>query len=101
MNADLDVVEETADWTYALPNELMSPRCPGRILANGSSPQIASLRMWIRARTGAARTQQHPRSSQAPATSSLSAMSRTNRSNREEIRRPSRIRQGSDGHRPL
>jgi cytochrome c-type biogenesis protein CcmH/NrfF len=48
--------EETADWAYALPNELMSPFCPGRTLADCTSPQAASLRMWIAVQAAAGRT---------------------------------------------
>ena len=48
--------EEPADWAYALPNELMSPFCPGRTLADCSSPQAASLRMWIAVQAAAGRT---------------------------------------------
>ena len=48
--------EDTADWAYALSNELMSPFCPGRTLANCTSPQAASLRMWITVQAAAGRT---------------------------------------------
>ncbi len=48
--------EEPAGWAYALPNELMSPFCPGRTLADCSSPQAASLRMWITVQAAAGRT---------------------------------------------
>jgi len=48
--------EDTADWAYALHNELMSPFCPGRTLADCTSPQAASLRMWITVQAAAGRT---------------------------------------------
>jgi cytochrome c-type biogenesis protein CcmH len=34
-------------WGYALANEIMSPFCPGRALAEGPSPQAEDLRRWI------------------------------------------------------
>lgn len=34
-------------WAYDLANELMSPFCPGRTLAECPSPQAADLRMWL------------------------------------------------------
>jgi len=34
-------------WGYALANELMSPYCPGRALAECPSPQAGELRQWI------------------------------------------------------
>ena len=36
-----------AGWAYALPHELMSPFCPGRTLAQCTSPQAEQLRQWI------------------------------------------------------
>jgi cytochrome c-type biogenesis protein CcmH/NrfF len=39
-----------------MPNELMSPFCPGRTLADCTSPQAASLRMWITVQAAAGRT---------------------------------------------
>lgn len=48
--------EESADWAYALHNELMSPFCPGRTLADCTSPQAANLRMWITVQAAAGRT---------------------------------------------
>jgi cytochrome c-type biogenesis protein CcmH/NrfF len=35
------------DWAYALPDDLMSPFCPGISLADCPSPQAAELRSWI------------------------------------------------------
>jgi cytochrome c-type biogenesis protein CcmH/NrfF len=45
------------EWAYALAHELMSPFCPGRTLAECSSPQAAELRLWIltQAAAGASR----------------------------------------------
>jgi cytochrome c-type biogenesis protein CcmH/NrfF len=37
--------EET--WAYKLPYDLMSPYCPGRTLAQCTSPQAGELRQWI------------------------------------------------------
>ncbi len=34
-------------WAYDLMNELMSPYCPGRLLADCPSPQAQTLRMWL------------------------------------------------------
>ena len=34
-------------WAYDLMNELMSPYCPGRVLADCPSPQAQTLRMWL------------------------------------------------------
>jgi len=36
-----------ASWGYAVANELMSPYCPGRTLADCPSDQAAQLRRWI------------------------------------------------------
>ena len=46
-------------WGYDLANELMSPYCPGRALAECPSPQAADLRQWIldQERAGVARDQ--------------------------------------------
>jgi len=43
-------------WAYDLPNDLMSPFCPGRSLADCPSPDAASLRMWILVQAVAGRT---------------------------------------------
>ncbi len=48
--------EDSADWAYELHNELMSPFCPGVTLAECTSPQAASLRMWIAVQAAAGRT---------------------------------------------
>ncbi len=34
-------------WAYKLPNQLMSPFCPGRTLSACTSPQADDLRMWL------------------------------------------------------
>jgi len=34
-------------WAYELANELMSPYCPGRSVADCPSPQAQTLRMWL------------------------------------------------------
>lgn len=38
---------EPEGWAYTLMNELMSPFCPGRSLADCPSPQADQLRMWL------------------------------------------------------
>ena len=39
--------EELEGWAYQLPNELMSPFCPGRTLSACTSSQADDLRMWL------------------------------------------------------
>jgi cytochrome c-type biogenesis protein CcmH len=39
--------EEPRPWGYDLANELMSPFCPGRALAECPSPQATEMRGWI------------------------------------------------------
>jgi len=34
-------------WAYEMANELMSPYCPGRSVADCPSPQAQTLRMWL------------------------------------------------------
>jgi len=48
--------DEPPSWAYDLANELMSPFCPGRSLADCPSPDAASLRMWIIVQASAGRT---------------------------------------------
>ncbi len=50
---------EESEWGYALANELMSPYCPGRALAECPSPQAEELRGWIldQERAGVSREQ--------------------------------------------
>ena len=43
-------------WAYELANELMSPFCPGRTLADCPSPQAKSLQLWIQVQEAAGRT---------------------------------------------
>ncbi len=46
-SSDARADEVPAGWAYELWDELMSPFCPGRTLANCSSSQAEQLRMWI------------------------------------------------------
>jgi cytochrome c-type biogenesis protein CcmH/NrfF len=39
--------EASEGWAYELANELMSPFCPGRSIADCPSPQAQTLRMWL------------------------------------------------------
>jgi cytochrome c-type biogenesis protein CcmH/NrfF len=39
--------EASEGWAYELSNELMSPYCPGRSIADCPSPQAQTLRMWL------------------------------------------------------
>lgn len=41
------VQAEPEGWAYALANELMSPYCPGRTLAECPSSQAETLRVWL------------------------------------------------------
>jgi len=50
------VPEVPEGWAYELPNYLMSPFCPGKTLADCTSPQAASLRMWMIVQEAAGRT---------------------------------------------
>ncbi len=43
-------------WAYELPHYLMSPFCPGRTIADCSSPQAESLRLWMIVQEAAGRT---------------------------------------------
>lgn len=43
-------------WAYDLMNELMSPYCPGRPLADCPSPQAQTLRMWLIVQESAGRS---------------------------------------------
>ena len=45
--------EEPPRWAYQMPHSLMSPFCPGRTLAECSSPQADQLRLWILVQAGA------------------------------------------------
>jgi cytochrome c-type biogenesis protein CcmH/NrfF len=46
----------TEGWAYDLMNELMSPYCPGRLLADCPSPQAQTLRMWLIVQESAGRS---------------------------------------------
>ena len=48
---------EPEGWAYVLANELMSPFCPGRTLAECPSPQAEELRLWIIVQEAAGRSQ--------------------------------------------
>ena len=48
--------EPSTRWAYDLANELLSPFCPGRSLADCPSPDAASLRMWIIVQAAGGRT---------------------------------------------
>jgi len=39
--------QATEGWAYEMANELMSPFCPGRSIADCPSPQAQTLRMWL------------------------------------------------------
>ena len=41
------VARATEGWAYEVANELMSPFCPGRSVADCPSPQAQTLRMWL------------------------------------------------------
>jgi cytochrome c-type biogenesis protein CcmH/NrfF len=43
-------------WAYDLANELMSPFCPGRSVADCPSPQAQTLRMWLIVQESAGRS---------------------------------------------
>jgi cytochrome c-type biogenesis protein CcmH len=42
-----EATAEPEGWAYKLPNELMSPFCPGRTLSACTSPQADDLRLWL------------------------------------------------------
>jgi cytochrome c-type biogenesis protein CcmH/NrfF len=48
--------EDAKGWAYALANELMSPYCPGRPVADCPSPQAQTLRMWLIVQEASGRT---------------------------------------------
>ena len=48
-------------WAQQLPNELMSPFCPGVTLAECPSPQAGSLKMWILVQAAAGRGEEDVR----------------------------------------
>jgi cytochrome c-type biogenesis protein CcmH/NrfF len=50
--------EELEGWAYKVPNELMSPFCPGRTLSACTSPQADELRMWLIVQEASGRTRE-------------------------------------------
>jgi len=50
--------EELEGWAYKLPNELMSPFCPGRTLSACTSQQAEELRMWLIVQEASGRTRE-------------------------------------------
>jgi cytochrome c-type biogenesis protein CcmH/NrfF len=54
--ADQAADDARTRWAYDLANDLMSPFCPGRSLADCPSPDAASLRLWIVVQAAAGRT---------------------------------------------
>lgn len=51
-----DAQPEPEGWSYQLWNELMSPYCPGRTLADCPSSQAETLRTWILVQEAAGRS---------------------------------------------
>ena len=51
-------VDEPEGWAYDLANEMMSPFCPGRTLAECPSPQAQDLRVWIIVQEAAGRSRE-------------------------------------------
>jgi len=49
---------EPPNWAYIAQNELMSPFCPGRTLADCPSPDAARLRMWLVVQAAAGRSRE-------------------------------------------
>ncbi len=49
---------DAPEWAYQLPNELMSPFCPGVTLAECTSSSAASLNMWIVVQAAAGRSEE-------------------------------------------
>ena len=47
-----------AAWAYKIANDLMSPYCPGRTLAECPSPQAGELRAWIIRQAESGRSQE-------------------------------------------
>lgn len=56
--AEGDAAAELEGWAYKVPNELMSPFCPGRTLSACTSPQADNLRMWLILQEAAGRTRE-------------------------------------------
>jgi len=55
--ADEPPVPLPEGWAYDLANELMSPFCPGRTLAECPSPDAGELRVWLVVQEAAGRSQ--------------------------------------------
>ena len=49
---------EEESWSYQVWNEMMSPFCPGRTLADCPSSQADSLRLWIQMQEAAGRSRE-------------------------------------------
>ena len=50
--------EPAKGWAYEVPRELMSPFCPGRTLADCTSPQAGTLRAWLIVQEAAGRSRE-------------------------------------------
>jgi cytochrome c-type biogenesis protein CcmH len=50
--------QDPQGWAYDVANELMSPFCPGRTLADCPSPQADTLRMWLIVQEAAGRSRE-------------------------------------------
>jgi cytochrome c-type biogenesis protein CcmH/NrfF len=51
-----DDAQAAQSWAYEAQNELMSPFCPGRTLADCPSPAAESLRLWLVVQQAAGRS---------------------------------------------
>lgn len=49
---------DAPEWAHQLPNELMSPFCPGVTLAECTSSHASSLKMWIVVQAAAGRSEE-------------------------------------------
>jgi cytochrome c-type biogenesis protein CcmH len=52
---------DAPDWAHRLPNELMSPFCPGVTLAECTSSHASQLKMWILVQAAAGRGEEDVR----------------------------------------
>lgn len=50
------LAQQPESWAYQMTNELMSPFCPGRTLADCPSQEAETLRVWIGIQAAAGRT---------------------------------------------
>ena len=55
--ASAEPVTQPEGWAYDLADELMSPYCPGRTLAECPSSQAQTLRMWLVVQEAAGRSE--------------------------------------------